>query len=196
MKAMFALAGSLVCAQACLAQNVPPPPKPDTGPSLEVTMKFIVDKLNDIGEVSSTAPFQKSDDGSTGNGALSFEVSKVIAYPSQCRVSYHRNSNFIPGSFAFHDPPGLNTDDGFGFREVEDIVVLPLEKYLNESWARSGNNSAVILSTSPAIFALVVRRPHGAENMFAFYDATLADRVAKAMTHAVELCGGGNREPF
>jgi len=32
---------------------VPPPPKPaDEGPSLEVTMKFIQDKLNDIGPVT------------------------------------------------------------------------------------------------------------------------------------------------
>lgn len=27
-------------------------------------------------------------------------------------------------------------------------------------------------------------------------DATLAYRLAKALTHAVELCGGGSKEPF
>lgn len=33
-------------------QNVPPPPKPpDNGPSLEVTMKFIQDKMNEQGRV-------------------------------------------------------------------------------------------------------------------------------------------------
>jgi hypothetical protein len=34
------------------------------------------------------------------------------------------------------------------------------------------------------------------ENWFPFTDADLADRVAKAITHAIELCGGGNKEPF
>jgi hypothetical protein len=29
-----------------------------------------------------------------------------------------------------------------------------------------------------------------------FYEDTLADRVSKALQHAVNLCGGGNQEPF
>ena len=34
-------------------KSVPPPPKPqDAGPSLEVTMKFIQDKMNDVGPVN------------------------------------------------------------------------------------------------------------------------------------------------
>jgi hypothetical protein len=45
--------------------------------------------------------------------------------------------------------------------------------------------------------ALVVRRPHGVMNLFPFTDADLADRVVKALTHAVELCGDGSKpEPF
>jgi hypothetical protein len=28
---------------------------------------------------------------------------------------------------------------------------------------------------------------------FEFYDDTLADRVSKALQHAVNLCGGGNQ---
>jgi hypothetical protein len=33
-------------------------------------------------------------------------------------------------------------------------------------------------------------------NMFSFSDVDLANRVAKAMVHAIELCGGGNKDPF
>ena len=33
-------------------------------------------------------------------------------------------------------------------------------------------------------------------NMFPFTNADLANRVAKAITHAVELCGGGNKDLF
>jgi hypothetical protein len=38
----------------------------------------------------------------------------------------------------------------------------------------------------------VARHAHGEESFFLFTDADLADRVAKAMVHAVELCGGGS----
>jgi hypothetical protein len=31
---------------------------------------------------------------------------------------------------------------------------------------------------------------------FYFFDESMANRVAQAMVHAVELCGGGNKDPF
>jgi hypothetical protein len=41
-----------VAAAGLAQQEVPPPPKPpDNGPSLEVTMKIIQDKMNDQGDV-------------------------------------------------------------------------------------------------------------------------------------------------
>jgi hypothetical protein len=43
---------------------------------------------------------------------------------------------------------------------------------------------------------LVLRQPHGEDYTFRFTDANLADRVAKAILHAVELCGGGNKDKF
>jgi len=36
----------------------------------------------------------------------------------------------------------------------------------------------------------------GGEKDFALYDESLANRIAKALVHAVELCGGGSKEPF
>ena len=91
---------------AALAQgkkNVAPPPKPaDEGPSLEVTMKFMEDKLNDVGALN------------------------LVVYSQGEAV----------GKEIFH------------------------------------------------LF-------------FPFFEEQLANRVAKAMVHAVELCGGGGPpEPF
>jgi hypothetical protein len=43
--------------------------------------------------------------------------------------------------------------------------------------------------------AMVVRQPHGVENVFTFDDSALADRIARAMVHSVELCGGGQKSP-
>jgi hypothetical protein len=52
-------------------QPVPPPPKPaDDGPSLEVTMKFIQDKLNDIGLLRWTVTAQIPDKARAINHAV------------------------------------------------------------------------------------------------------------------------------
>ncbi|MGD0683022.1 MAG: hypothetical protein ABR990_13350 [Terracidiphilus sp.] len=90
-----------------------------------------------------------------------------------------------------------NEDYAFSLRAVQDIVVKPWEQYGTERLAKHGHPDTTITSTNPPITALVVRQAHGVENVFTFTDADLADRVAKAMVHAVELCGGGkSEEPF
>jgi hypothetical protein len=43
---------------------------------------------------------------------------------------------------------------------------------------------------------LLVNISGGGVHEFNFYDETLCHRVAKALQHAVELCGGGSKEPF
>jgi hypothetical protein len=85
----------------------------------------------------------------------------------------------------------------FSLRSVQEIVVKPYEQYETERLARNGHPDTIVTSTSPPMTALVVRQPHGVEYSIIFTDASLADRVAKAMVHAVELCGGGkSEEPF
>jgi hypothetical protein len=88
-------------------------------------------------------------------------------------------------------------DDAFSLRDVQEIVVKPFEQHGTERLAKNGSPNVVVTSTSPPITALVARLPRREENVFLFTDADLADRVAKAMLHAVELCGGGKApEPF
>jgi hypothetical protein len=49
----------------------------------------------------------------------------------------------------------------------------------------------------PPLFVLKVRKTDKGTSGFNFFDEQLANRVAKAMVHAVELCGGGRKpEPF
>jgi hypothetical protein len=99
------------------------------------------------------------------------------------------------------DVPTLQVlDDGdrwISLRDVQDIVVKPYAQYQAELNAIHGPK-LVVPSTNPSMMALVVRTPNGfvKENFFLFTDTDLAGRVAKALTHAVELCGGGNKEPF
>ncbi|MGB9406752.1 MAG: hypothetical protein WCA89_04400 [Terracidiphilus sp.] len=171
-------------------QPVLPPPKPaDSGPSLAVTMQFIQDKLNDIGKVNFVTFFQDTTDGSTGNNAFTNEVSNVVADQNQCRISLHWKVT-KDGSVT------SEVSVWFSLRDVQDIVVKPYAQYQSEVNASSGVPNLICTSINPPLTALLVRRPHGVVNLFPFTDADLADRAAKALTHAVELCGGGNKEPF
>jgi len=191
---MVALTAATVVAQ----QAVPPPPQPPAnGPTLATTMQFIQDKLNDIGKISFVMFEQIASIGSTGAEAevhqtvpLTNEISNVVSDQNQCRISYHRK-------FTFNGKTYMDENSVFSLRDVQDIVIMPYEQDQKEWDPKNNYPNEIITSTSPPITALVVHRPHGEENTFRFTDANLADRVAKALVHAVELCGGGSKpEPF
>jgi hypothetical protein len=194
----------LLIGPALAQQPVPPPPPPQpagNGPSLVATMQFIQDKLNDNNKASwidnaQTARFA----GMNWADTITHEISNVVADQSQCRISYHL---FTKHSVAYRfiaTSDGKNNkgeDSSFSLRAVQEIVVKPWEQYETEWLAKNGHPDTTVISANPPMTALVVRQPHGVENVFTFTDAALADRIAKAMVHAVELCGGGKtEEPF
>jgi hypothetical protein len=62
--------------------------------------------------------------------------------------------------------------------------------------ARTGDSTKTVKDV-PEISALVIKLNNGQDPTIRFYEQELADRVAKALVHAVELCGGGPKpEPF
>jgi len=174
---------------AQLAEQPPAAAPADTGPSLAETMQFIRDKLNGLGKVSYVMFFQDTNNSNAPPLTLTYAVSNVVADQSQCRISYHRNATIV----------GVNAtadENAFSLRDVQEIVVKPFEQYQTERSAKLGTPNIIVTSTSPPLTVLIVHLPHDNEYNFRFTDANLADRVAKAMLHAVELCGGGNKEKF
>jgi tetratricopeptide (TPR) repeat protein len=151
----------------------------DVGPTLPDTMQFIQSKLNGIGQVDYVASGQES--GSNWSHHFKVQASKIVADPSGCQVSYHLTIQ--------RDGSGqrvsLDNDYLFFLRNVESIVVMPVEQ---------GYYSAKV---DPQVFVLKVNKTDKDRNEFFFLDDQLANRVGKAMVHAVELCGGGSKsEPF
>src|ERR1039458_6909560 len=77
---------------------VPPPAKPeDDGSSLEVTMKFIQDMLNDVGSLNFVGYCHDNAVGTDWTIRDKVEFTNIVASPSSCQVSYHwymaRNGN-------------------------------------------------------------------------------------------------------
>ena len=182
---VFILAFALMAISALRAQQaVAPPPKPaDSGPSLETTMQFIQENAAE-GKLSYTAfVTDASQQGVEWKNQFTVEMSNLAADAGACRITYHWRAE-INGKVAD------NANYSLTLKDVKDILVLPQEQNQNQVDSRSGHpdwNSRI----APNLFTLIARRPKGVVNVFLFSDEEMANRVAKAMVHAVELCGGG-----
>jgi hypothetical protein len=180
----------LTAFSAAIAQQpVAPPPKPAAdGPTLETTMKFIQDKLQERGKMNFAVYTHDNADGKDYIDQYSGEASNIVADPAACSISFHSN---IKRNGAVL----VDTNISLSFRDVLDLAVMPEEQEFKKGYAAAGHptwNPRV----DPPLFLVVARRAGNQANGFLFVDEDTANRVAKAMVHAVELCGGGSKEPF
>jgi hypothetical protein len=187
------LAVVMATATALAQQSVPPPPQPaadkPAGPSLDVTLKFIQDKLNTIGTVNFAGYVHDSANNTDGVQKFSATISNAATNPGMCTLSYHRL--VINNGSREHDENML-----INLRDVQSISVLPDEQDWQMYLVRIGETTKTVKDV-PEISALVIKLNNGKDPTLRFYEQDLADRVAKAMVHAVELCGGGPKpEPF
>jgi hypothetical protein len=185
---MTILLGVLAVSPASTQQKkaVPPPPKPDDGgPSLEVTMKFIQDKMNSIGPVNYAVYFHDNATGADWTKRSKFEVTQMVAEAPACAITYHEKG--WPAAES-------ESSSGFFLKNVEDVVVMPMEQYQQEAAAAAGHPSWSS-RVDPPVFVLKVRESDvKGTNNFDFFDEQLPNRVARAIVHAVELCGGGGKK--
>jgi hypothetical protein len=181
----FTLALALMAAGALRAQQaVAPPPRPvDSGPSLETTMQFIQENAAE-GKLAYTASVSDaSQQGVEWSNKFMVEMSNLAADAGACRITYHWRA-------VENGKPIDDADYSLAFKDVKEIMVLSQEQNQNQVDSRNGHpdwNSRI----APPLFALIAKRPRGVVNVFLFSDEGMANRVAKAMVHAVELCGGG-----
>lgn len=158
-------------------------PSKNSGPSLQATMQFIQDKLTDSGTVSFVVVFL-SPAGYSRQETRDVVMTDFRGDPQTCILSYRYRLG------------GVMRDHQLQLRGAQDVVVEPLKSAWTKQAALIGDPEAVS-SVTPEMTALSVRLSHNkfAEE-FDFVDADLADRVAKAIAHAIELCGGGSKDPF
>ena len=137
--------------------------------NLDVTMQFILHKLNGIGTVSFIAY-----NNAGQRHLLKYEFRNISADQNQCQISYMQK-------FARDGSLLEDRDYHLPLHDVWDAMVKPYIQYETDN-----------TSTDPPITAMLVRRLNGAPpQFFPFTDVAVADRVARALTHAAALCGGG-----
>jgi hypothetical protein len=88
----------------------------------------------------------------------------------------------------------LDKDLGFALKDVQEVVVKTCEQNLKEAQSKAGYPE-YSNRVDPPVFVIIVKKKNGRDYFF-LYDESLANRIAKALVHAVELCGGGSKDPF
>ena len=178
---MAACAAAVIASpfQAAIAQD---------GPSLEVTLNFIRDKLTGQGVVSYTSNFTDTATNNTWVNNFVEEYTNLEPNISACKLSYHYKET-RDGQTLFDGDPWIL------FAQVSDIQMTSRDVDLRRLDTLAGHPTFTAV-VSPPIFVLRVIRQNNRENDFTFSDEALADRVAKAMAHAAQLCGGLKPEPF
>jgi hypothetical protein len=153
-------------------------------PSLADTLRFIEEKLNDAGAVD----FRDNTDGSDDlKMSWSHRLTQAAADPSSCLVRV--NSRYTANGKAIQ-----NEKEVVSFRRVEKLEVASRQDVLNRYNQARGEPSS--FRTEPVVYQVTVTYLGGGILELYFRDEEMANRIAKAMNHAVELCGGGSKDPF
>jgi hypothetical protein len=222
----LALSNASVLAQ----QSVPPPPQPApdkppaaSGPSLEVTLKFIQDKVNEQGSIAYTASASNAINGTDLGTLFQFsQESRVIAVDPAGGL-FFQEKDFVALTEHVSATNDGTTTWQVNFKDVDKLDVMSSTDYKN-SFAHGS-----VYQDNPLFYELLVHLAAGktvrqhtrttvctkglniskqscitleADNNLEvftlhFRDEETANRVAKALVHAVELCGGGPKpEPF
>jgi hypothetical protein len=167
-------------------------PKRDVAPStvpLDVTMRFIEDKLNDIGEVTFLVSWQDVTSANQEANKIAIRVSQVIAIANQCSIRLNWR--------ATSDGTGVSEADLIiPLGDVQSVTVKPWLSYQTERNAELGAPNHIATSVNPNITALLVRLSRNRLDVFPFTESSEANRVANALNHATELCGGAQKDPF
>jgi len=192
------------------------------GPGLEVTMTFIQDAMNGQGKIQWSESNKSADkviDGITVPGLgiqedYAFEISDAVADPKTCSLSFH--------SVTSRPDSGSRSamDGALSFREAASIAVrsqLDIMKEIDHQ-VDPDNKFRSTISVFPNVYKLTLKMASGKTArtwgtsvhsdgtripsdlqpnaiVLSLSDEDLARRLAKAMTHAIELCGGG-KDPF
>jgi hypothetical protein len=149
---------------------------------LEATMKYIQEKLNSIGPVYYVSQAHDSQNGHNWTNKFKDEASELIADPSACRIYYHWFTS-VEGSVT------MDKKLTFALKDVQQISVQTREEIFKADNAAMGRPSWTV-KIEPPVYVLLVQRPAHVQNHLIFLDQDLANRVAKSLAHAVELCGG------
>lgn len=158
------------------------------GQTFAETLSFIETKLNGEGAVNWTSTLRDTKANTTGNPTLmSYAVSNLAQGKGACMLSFH--FKLTADGKMVREGSGL-----LNFRRIEKVEGNGLQEDLVKVHTTAGHPE-LVESISPKIYELTVSGEENRTAYLPFADEELAKRIARAMSHAAELCGG-NKDIF
>src|ERR1035437_2959756 len=205
------------------ANDAPVAASAASGLSLAETMKFIQEKLKEQGMVEFVETVSvQNQPGVTIRISVRSKDDDVVADPATCTL--HAAGTYDSNTVASAGGKTVATEDQhsylagtLAFKDVEKITVEHILDFFNRHVAESGHPEFTATAATPVFFvelsaaktlftrhetktignkAPVVNDEPLKEAGLVFRDEETANRVAKAIVHVVELCGGGSKDPL
>lgn len=155
----------------------------DSKSRLKETLKQVQDGLNRVGSVGYTLNFHNSGTGEDKSVPSRLEISQVSADPNSCFLIYEQRA--YRGT-AHHD-----TGYVIELRSVKKVDVVTIEQEVKNSGVLIDHPGFTVQSTPPVFVMETIKGEMNDRNAFLFLEREQAEKMAKMMTRAVELCGGG-----
>jgi hypothetical protein len=194
--AVFAFVCSALTAHSQSAQPAKPatsqqskPAATQSEPKLGETMTFIQNKLTANSTIGFVASVQNTTDKTTASNTYNVVFTDIHASAPKCSIAFHKKLTRDGESVADLESSTL-------LKDVQSITVKALPLVLTAESAKAGHPELTTLSTTPKLYLLTFNKYDSGQSSFYFTDLSLAYRVKKAAAHAVQLCGGGKKEPF
>ncbi|MGA7410092.1 MAG: hypothetical protein WBW33_06375 [Bryobacteraceae bacterium] len=149
-------------------------------------MSFIEEKLNSVDKLNYVVYLHDNKVGNDWTNTWGTEISGAHANAGNCWVSFNDRIE-REGETVY------NGNIGWSLKDVMEIEVAPLEHVLRGKNAKLGHPGWTA-RVEPPIFVVRVQLK-GVTGEANLADEVLANRVAAALNHAVELYGG-RKEPF
>jgi len=184
----------LLASTVAKAQDIPllAPLRGDAA-SLVDTLKFIEEKLP--GTVNYMVYLH---DNITGTDqpphTTSSTLTQVSADAGRCQISFHARFEITINGVQVIKAP--ESDGEIFLKQVQEISLAQKETMEQRAHARAGHPQLSPKIDPPITLVVVRSAPPNLSKTFSFYDESLAERVSKALQHAVSLCGGGKPETF
>jgi len=193
----------------------------DSGPTLAATMQFIQEKLSEKGKIGweetwSSQPgftrrvFAQTTDAMADPAACTLYTTATLDYT----IELPKGRVLKPGGPLTADDLQIHLvqTETIPFKDVEKITVEKMQDVKNQSLAEQAHPDVTVTVTPPvfyvklwasnAVFSIHTSTTKGSqapvekdrtskEDGFDFRDEESSNHAAKAMIHAMELCGGG-----
>jgi hypothetical protein len=205
-----------VLAQGAAPAEQPPAAAPaGSSPSLAETMQYIQNKLNEQGRFNFALYTHDNQSGEDATAQFSFEITNVVSSATDCSLSYKVKVTSSQQGARGATTTNADSTAFMSMKSMKAIQVMAADYWWNQEMADEGTPAKTaqvqpgyfLLSRGPASKGGTCTRngkpiacpdPTVYDRLaltLNFRDEDIVNRVAKAMMHAVELCGGGQKSP-